>query len=53
MSNVEIWIKQKCSKCSKNPKCRPYSEQMLLCVLAEINKREKVNPKEEVQMGGG
>ena len=42
MSNaVDIWIKQKCSKCQKNPKCRPYSEQMLLCILGELNRKEE------------
>jgi len=50
MSNVGIWIKQKCSKCPKNPKCEPYSQEMILCILSEINKRERVNPKEEVRI---
>jgi len=53
MSNIiNIWIKERCSGCSKSPKCRPYSEEMLLCILSEINKREGKNPKvrEESQM---
>ena len=47
MTNVQVWIKEKCSKCPKNPKCQPYSEEMLLCILAEINKRERINLKEK------
>jgi len=37
---VKQWIEKYCSKCSKNPKCRPYSEEMLLCILNELNKKE-------------
>jgi len=41
MSNADIWIKRKCSQCQKNPKCQPYSEEMLLCILSELNRKEE------------
>ncbi len=46
MNHVEKWIKEKCSKCEREKKCKPYSVEMLICILQYAN--QNIKRREEV-----
>ena len=37
---VELWIKEKCSKCEREEKCKPYSPEMAICIMNFINQKK-------------
>jgi len=43
---VKQWMKKYCSKCQRNPKCVPYREDMILCILTKLTKINEINEKE-------
>lgn len=46
MSYIDIWIKEKCSRCGREEKCKSYSAEMMVCILNFINQREERKERE-------